>query len=166
MDLIHFFPHKSVIFFGDFGNDLCLYSRFWFFMKFLIIFDFVWNVGILTAKMVFISSFWFSSFYLHYSFTSLFSLCTWFIEYKLKFIVDQFLQIKTYPRNIENSLRRKDEKRKRKREEKKKRREEQLLQKQREVKQLKKQKKAEMLERIKKLKEITGNPQVGFDVSL
>lgn len=75
------------------------------------------------------------------------------------------LQIKTYPRNIENSLRRKDEKRKRKREEKKKRREELLLKKQQEVKQLKKQKKTEMLERIKKLKEITGNPQVGFDVS-
>lgn len=75
-----------------------------------------------------------------------------------------YVQIKTYPRVIENSLRRKDEKRKKKREEKKKRKEELLEKKRLEVKQLKKQKKQELLDKIKKLKEITGNQELGFDV--
>lgn len=75
-------------------------------------------------------------------------------------------QIKTYPRVIESSLRRKDEKRKEKRAALKKRKEEQLEKKRLEVKKLKKQKKQEILERIQKLKELTGNPELGFKVSI
>ena len=81
--------------------------------------------------------------------------------------LDSFLrvfQIKTFPRVIEDSLRRKDEKRKRKREERKKRKEEQLVQKRLEVKRLKKQKREELMEKINKLKELTGNDTLGFDV--
>ncbi len=75
------------------------------------------------------------------------------------------MQIKTYPRSIESSLRRKDEKRKKKREAKKLKKEQLLREKRLEVKQLKKRKKEEFRQRIEKLKEITGNSQFGFDVS-
>ena len=67
---------------------------------------------------------------------------------------------------IENSLRRKDEKRKEKRKALKKRKEEELAKKRLEVKKLKKQKKQELLDKIKSLKELTGNEELGFNVSI
>lgn len=66
---------------------------------------------------------------------------------------------------MENSLRRKEEKRKNKREELAERKKKELEQRSLEIKQLKKIKKKEIVDRIRKLQEITGNKGVGFEVS-
>ncbi|XP_066586884.1 protein KRI1 homolog isoform X2 [Prorops nasuta] len=71
--------------------------------------------------------------------------------------------IKRYPRTIGDSLRRKNTKRAEKRAEVKKRKEEEKLRKQEELKQLKAMKRKEIEEKILKLKEITGNNDLGFD---
>lgn len=72
--------------------------------------------------------------------------------------------IKRYPRTMENSLRRKDDKRAVKRSERKERKQIEKQQKMEEIKQLKALKKAEIEEKIQKLKEITGNTEVGFNI--
>lgn len=74
--------------------------------------------------------------------------------------------MKTYPRVIETSLRRKDETRKLKREERKLKKEQKLELKRLEVKRAKKEKKRELMDRIEKLKQISGNAQLGFDVNM
>ncbi|XP_050439491.1 protein KRI1 homolog [Adelges cooleyi] len=71
--------------------------------------------------------------------------------------------IKTYPRTMENSLRRKEEKRKAKREEQAMRKKDEMGKRSLEIKKLKKIKKQEIVERIRKLQEITGNKGVGFE---
>ncbi|XP_027853272.1 protein KRI1 homolog [Aphis gossypii] len=71
--------------------------------------------------------------------------------------------IKTYPRTMENSLRRKEDKRKKKREELTERKKKELEKRSLEIKQLKKLKKKEIIDRIRKLQEITGNKRVGFE---
>ncbi|XP_050529809.1 protein KRI1 homolog [Daktulosphaira vitifoliae] len=71
--------------------------------------------------------------------------------------------IKTYPRTMESSLRRKEEKRKLKREELAQRKKEEYEKRSLEIKKLKKIKKQEIIERIKKIQEITGNKSIGFE---
>uniref|UniRef100_A0A2H8TJZ2 Protein KRI1 n=1 Tax=Melanaphis sacchari TaxID=742174 RepID=A0A2H8TJZ2_9HEMI len=71
--------------------------------------------------------------------------------------------IKTYPRTMENSLRRKEDKRKKKREELTERKKKELEKRSLEIKQLKKLKKKEIVDRIRKLQELTGNKRVGFE---
>lgn len=71
--------------------------------------------------------------------------------------------IKRYPRTMENSLRRKDNRRSQKRAEVKQRKEEDKLRKKEELKQLKALKRKEIEEKIEKLKEITGNDDIQFN---
>lgn len=71
--------------------------------------------------------------------------------------------IKRYPRTMENSLRRKDNRRSQKRAEVKQRKEEEKLRKKEELMQLKALKRREIEEKIEKLKEITGNDDIQFN---
>nr|CAG4651816.1 EOG090X05XL [Triops cancriformis] len=70
--------------------------------------------------------------------------------------------IKRYPRTIEDSLRRKDTSRKEKRDEVKERKAKEKEAMKEELKQLKIMKRRELEEKLDKLKEITGNPNLGF----
>lgn len=83
---------------------------------------------------------------------------------KHKYVEIICFQIKTYPRTMESSLRRKEDKRKKKREELTERKKKELEKRSLEIKQLKKLKKKEIIDRIRKLQEITGNKRVGFEV--
>ncbi|KAJ2782250.1 Ribosome biogenesis protein Kri1 [Coemansia javaensis] len=84
-------------------------------------------------------------------------------QHNLRVGEDGDLQIKRYPRNIEGSMRRKDERRKLARERAKERKAEAKRQKTEELKRLKNQKKKEILEKLKEIQAITGNSTVGFD---
>lgn len=66
---------------------------------------------------------------------------------------------------MENSVRKKDDRRKVKRAELKERKEEEKLQKKEELQRLKAFKRKEIEEKLEKLKEITGNTDLGFNVS-
>lgn len=70
--------------------------------------------------------------------------------------------IKRYPRTMENSLRKRDDRRKRKRNEVKQRKEAEEARKREELKRLKSLKRKEIMEKIEKLKQVTGNDVVGF----
>ncbi|XP_071478774.1 protein KRI1 homolog [Diadema antillarum] len=72
--------------------------------------------------------------------------------------------IKRYPRTVADTVRRKDVRRSDKRKEKRSRKEEEKAKKQEELKHLKNLKKQEIVERLDKLKEVTGNEAVGFDL--
>lgn len=71
--------------------------------------------------------------------------------------------LKRYPRTIENSLRKKDTRRKEKRDAVKQRKEEEKLKKKEELKLLKSLKRKEIIDKIEKIKQITGNDQLGLD---
>ena len=71
--------------------------------------------------------------------------------------------IKTYPRTVQNSLRKKDTRRSEKRAEVRERKEKEKLRKKEELKQLKALKRKEIADKISKLKEITGNDDIQFD---
>jgi protein KRI1 len=72
--------------------------------------------------------------------------------------------LKRYPRTMTGSLRQKDERRKQNREEVKERKEQEKQQKRHELKQLKAIKRKEIEERLNKLKEVTGNADIEFEV--
>ncbi|KAJ8040123.1 Protein KRI1-like [Holothuria leucospilota] len=71
--------------------------------------------------------------------------------------------VRSYPRNIEGSMRRKDTSRAKKRQEVKERKEKEKQKLHEELKKLKNLKKMEILEQLDKLKKVTGNTTVGFD---
>jgi protein KRI1 len=71
--------------------------------------------------------------------------------------------IKTYAREIGDSVRRKDDKRARERERRKERKDVERKQKEEEIKRLKNLKREEILKKLREIAEITGNPNVGFD---
>ncbi|XP_077499123.1 protein KRI1 homolog [Amblyomma americanum] len=70
--------------------------------------------------------------------------------------------IKKYPRTMQDSMRRKDDRRKVKRQEVRERKLQEKEQKREEINRLKALKKKEILEKLERLKEVTGNEQVGF----
>lgn len=70
--------------------------------------------------------------------------------------------IKKYPRTMQDSMRRKDDRRKVKRQEVRERKIQEKEQKREEINRLKALKKKEILEKLERLKEVTGNDQVGF----
>ena len=72
--------------------------------------------------------------------------------------------MKRYPRTIENSVRRKDERRKLKRAEKKQRRELERKQKLEEIKRLKNLKKKEILDKINRLKSVAGEDNLRINI--
>ncbi|KAJ2800729.1 Kinetochore protein Spc24, partial [Coemansia guatemalensis] len=85
-------------------------------------------------------------------------------QYNFRFSEEGGTQIKTYSREIEGSLRRKDSRRKLARERAKERKAERKQKKAEELKQLKNQKKKDILEKLKEIQGIAGNKSVGFDM--
>ncbi|CAG8438802.1 8730_t:CDS:10 [Ambispora leptoticha] len=84
-------------------------------------------------------------------------------KYNFRFEEEGSSKIITHSRNIEGSVRRKDTKRKHQRQAREERKEEEKLKKREELKRLKNLKKKEIHEKLMQIKEITGNPNVGFD---
>ncbi|ORY07854.1 Krr1-domain-containing protein [Basidiobolus meristosporus CBS 931.73] len=84
-------------------------------------------------------------------------------SYNHRFEEEGSTDIVTHARNIENSVRRKDNRRKEKRLAVQERKKEEKLKKMEELKRLKNLKKQEIFEKLKKIQEITGNNNVGFD---
>ncbi len=72
--------------------------------------------------------------------------------------------IKSYPRTMADTMRRKDTKRKEKREEYKKRKEAEKLKKKEEIKRLKNLKKKEIMNKINKIKRVTGTDSLQLDL--
>ncbi|RKP26594.1 KRI1-like family C-terminal-domain-containing protein [Syncephalis pseudoplumigaleata] len=84
-------------------------------------------------------------------------------EYNFRFEEEGGVQLVHHARNVDDSMRRKDNSRKLERERRKERKAEEKLQKMEELKRLKNLKKQEILEKLRKIQEITGNNNVGID---
>ncbi|XP_005191953.2 protein KRI1 homolog [Musca domestica] len=70
--------------------------------------------------------------------------------------------IKRYPRTVESSVRRTDDKRKQKRQEVKERKQQEKQEKMKEIEMIKEMKRKEIQDKIEKLKKVTGNDELGF----
>ncbi|KAK6617201.1 hypothetical protein RUM44_005532 [Polyplax serrata] len=84
-------------------------------------------------------------------------------KYNFRFEEPDHEFIKRFPRTMEKSMRKKDERRKKHREGVKARKEMEKAKKVEELKRLKALKKKEIMDRIKKLQDITGNETIGFE---
>lgn len=84
-------------------------------------------------------------------------------KYNFRYEEPDAAEIKTFPRNFEETVRRKDTKRAEKRKEVEERKKREKEKKKEELKQLKKMKRQEILDKIEKLKQITGNKTLGID---
>jgi len=84
-------------------------------------------------------------------------------QYNFRFEEEGGTQLITHSRNIEDSMRRKNNSRKQKRENLKQRKLEEKKRREEELKRLKNLKKQEIINKLKQIQEITGNKNVGFD---
>ncbi|KAM8926670.1 protein KRI1 homolog isoform 2-T2 [Lycaon pictus] len=84
-------------------------------------------------------------------------------KYNFRFEEPDSALVKTYPRSIASSVRRKDERRKEKREEIRERKRREKAKKQEELKQLKNLKRKEILAKLERLRQVTGNETLGFE---